>query len=103
MSMQRLKIYAKQDILNCTHIRRFETKIGERVQHLPDANNLEQSLPQSSAHFVIVGVAEDIGIKGNEEKDGNNAIWQPFLSNFLNIQSNDFFDGSDVLVLGHLD
>ncbi|TKK64276.1 arginase [Ilyomonas limi] len=101
--MQRLKIYTEQDILNQTNVRRFETKIGELVQHLPDANNIEQSLQQSSAHFVIVGVPEEIGVKGNEGSGGADAVWQPFLSHFLNIQSNDFFDGSDVMVLGHFD
>ena len=99
--MQRLKIYTKQDIVSQTNIRRFETKIGEQVQHLPDANNIEQSLQQSTARFVVVGIPEDIGAKGNEGSGGANEVWQPFLSHFLNIQSNDFFDGSDVMVLGH--
>jgi len=73
------------------------------VQYLPDAKNIEQSLQQSSARFVIVGVPEDIGIKGNEGSGGADAVWQSFLSYFLNIQSNDFFDGSDILLLGHFD
>ncbi len=101
--MQRLKVYTKGDILAHTNVRRFETKIGERVQHLPHASNIEESLPQSSARFVVVGVPEDIGVRGNEGNGGGGAVWQPFLSHFLNIQSNDFFDGSDVLVLGHFD
>src|SRR3954463_7396718 len=101
--MQRLKVYNKQDILAHTKIRRFETKIGEMVQHLQDSNNIEQSLQQSSARFVIVGVPENIGVKGNEGNGCADAVWQPFLSHFLNIQNNDFFEGSDVLLLGHFD
>lgn len=99
--MQRLKVYTRQDILAHTKVRRFETKVGEMVQHLHDATNIEQSLQHSSARFVIVGVPEDLGVKGNEGTGGGYEIWQPFLSHFLNIQSNDFFDGSDVMLLGH--
>ena len=101
--MQRLKVYNKQDILAHTKIRRFETKIGEMVQYLQDAGNVEQSLQQSSAMFVIVGVPENIGVKGNEGNGNTDVVWQSFLSSFLNIQSNDFFEGSDVLLLGHFD
>src|SRR4051812_32615966 len=101
--MQLLKVYSKQDILAHTRIRRFETRIGETIQHLADANNIEQSLQQSNARFVVFGVPENIGVKGNEGSGCAAAVWQPFLSVFLNIQSNDFFEGSDVLLLGHLD
>ncbi len=101
--MQRLKIYTKQDILALTKIRRFETKIGERIQHAQQGDNIEQSLQQSNARFVIVGVPEDIGVKGNEGMGGAGTVWQPFLEAFLNVQSNDFFDGADVLLLGHFD
>ena len=101
--MQHLKIYTKQDILALTKIRRFETKIGERVQYITDINNLELSVQQSNARLVVVGVPENIGINGNEGNGNADAVWQAFLSNFLNIQSNDFFDGSDALLLGHFD
>lgn len=101
--MQRLKVYSKQDILDHTRIRRFETRIGEMVQYLQDSSNIEQALQQSSAKFVIIGVPESIGVKGNAGAGCTEAVWEPFLSNFLNIQSNDFFEGSDVLLLGHFD
>ena len=101
--MQRLKVYSKQDILAHTKVRRFETRIGEMVQYLQNPGNIEQAMQQSSARFVIVGVPESIGIKGNEGTGSADPVWQPFLSNFLNIQSNDFFEGSDVLLLGHFD
>ena len=32
---------------------------------------------------------------------GADTAWDPFLSAFLNIQSNDFFSGEDVMLLGH--
>ncbi|MDQ2753842.1 MAG: arginase family protein [Bacteroidota bacterium] len=102
MIHQQLKIYNRQTVLSFTNIRKFETKIGEVVQTLPGSDDVEQALQQSKAKFVIVGVPEDIGIKANGAIGGTVSAWNSFLQSFLNIQSNDFFDGSDVLLLGHL-
>ena len=98
--MPQLRIYNKQDILSQTRIRRFETKLGERIQVLADPNNLLASLQQSSAKFVLLGVPEDIGVKANYGIGGADSAWLPFLQSFLNIQSNDFLDGNEILLLG---
>jgi formiminoglutamase len=52
---------------------------------------------------VVVGIPEDIGVKANLGIGGTDSAWIPFLQAFLNIQSNDFFEGSEVLLLGHFD
>ncbi|HRI19303.1 MAG TPA: formimidoylglutamase [Panacibacter sp.] len=101
--MKHLKIYNKQDVLSLTRLRRFETKLGERLLVLNDANNVEQSIAQCPAKFVLVGVPEDMGVKANFGIGGTDTVWIPFLQSFFNIQSNDFFEGSDVLVAGHFD
>jgi formiminoglutamase len=101
--MQHFKIYTKQDILALTKIRRFETKLGELVQVLGTPQNLEQALEQSSAKFVIIGVPEGIGVKANLGIGGADTAWVPFLQSFLNIQSNDFLSGDNILLLGHFD
>lgn len=101
--MQYLKIYNKQDILELTKLRRFETKLGERVQLLSDEQSIGLSIAASSAQYVILGIPEDIGIKANLGTGGANTSWIPFLQSFLNVQSNDFCSGENVLVLGHLD
>lgn len=103
IAMQHLKIYNKQDILSLTKVRRFETKLGERLQVINDAENLEQSLQASKARYVLFGIPEDIGAKGNYGIGGADTLWIPFLQSFLNIQSNDFFDGNEILLLGHFD
>ncbi len=95
--------YKKEDILQLTHIRRFETKLGERVQTLPENDNLETALAASSAKYVVFGIPEDIGVKANNGKGGADSAWMPFLSSFLNIQSNDFLSGDEILILGHFD
>ena len=101
--MQYLKVYNRHDVLTLTRLRRFETKIGERVSVLQDTASVEASLEKSTAKFVILGVPEDIGVKANMGTGGAATAWVPFLEAFLNVQSNDFFTGDDVLLLGHLD
>jgi formiminoglutamase len=101
--MQHLKLYTKQDILSLTKLRRFETKVGEQVQIVHDAATLEELIAASPASYVLFGIPEDLGAKGNFGLGGADTLWIPFLQSFLNIQSNDFFDGTDVLLLGHFD
>src|SRR5258708_7552089 len=101
--MQHLKIYNKQDILSLTRIHRFETRLGERLSVAPNAAALAQSLEGSPAEYVLVGVPEDIGVKADEGMGGADSVWIPFLQNFLNLQSNDFLMGENILLLGHFD
>jgi len=103
LAMRHLKIYNKQDILSLTRLRRFETKLGEQLSVINDAANLERSLKESSAKFVIIGIPEDIGDKANHGTGGADTVWIPFLQSFLNIQSNDFLDGNELMLLGHFD
>ena len=101
--MKHLRVYTKQDVLAHTTIRRFETKIGERIQVLKDVKELEDSLQSSNARYVIIGISESIGAKANLEKGDSASIWNPFLKSFLNVQSNDFLEGGEMLLLGHFD
>lgn len=101
--MQHFRFYNKEDILALTKIRRFETKLGERLQVLQNKDELEHSLQQSKADYVLLGVPEDIGVKANLGMGGTDTAWFPFLNAFFNIQSNDFFEGDDILILGHFD
>ena len=101
--MSHFKFYHKQDVLSQTRIRRFETKLGERLQILKDPAALEASLQASSAQYVLLGIPEDIGVKANMGIGGTDSAWLAFLQSFLNIQSNDFLEGSNILLLGHFD
>lgn len=101
--MQYLKVYNKHDVLLLTRLRRFETKIGERISVLQNPANIEESLEKTTAKFVIVGIPEDIGVKANLGTGGTSSAWVPFLQAFLNVQSNDFFSADETLLLGHLD
>lgn len=94
---------SKQDALSLTKIRKFETKLGERVQACPPGQDPKQFLRNSTATFVLVGIPEDIGVKANQGMGGADTAWLPFLQSFLNIQSNDFLDGQEILLMGHFD
>ena len=101
--MKHFKFYSKKDILSLTKVRRFETKLGERIQSLNTEIDWLEVLQQSTAKYVLVGIPEDIGIKANHGIGGADTTWYPFLNSFLNTQSNDFFTGENVLLLGHFD
>jgi formiminoglutamase len=101
--MQSFRFYNKEDVLTLTKIRRFETKLGERVQLPGSREQFEKVLQESSARYVLFGVPEDIGVKANEGLGGADTAWFPFLTSFLNIQSNDFLQGDEILLLGHFD
>jgi len=103
MNLTHFKTYSKQDILSLVKLRRFETKLGERVHVLNDEQDIIQSLKVCPAKYVVVGIPEDIGVQANGGVAGTSTTWIPFLQSFLNIQSNDFFVGDNVAVIGHFD
>ena len=101
--MKHFKFYSRKDILSLTKVRKFETRIGERLQCLAPDAEWPLVLAQSTAKYVLLGIPEDIGVKANHGMGGADTNWLPFLSDFLNTQSNDFFTGENVLLLGHFD
>ncbi|WP_200974292.1 formimidoylglutamase [Echinicola sp. 20G] len=72
--------------------RQGETKLGEKVR-----------LGLEGKKYVLIGVPESIGVKGNLGKAGTESLWEPFLEVFLNIQSTNGFDGRELSVLGSFD
>lgn len=103
MILPHFKIYNKRDILSLTTLRRFETKLGERVHILNDSQEIIASIKTSPAKYIILGIPEDIGVQANSGFPGTRTAWNPFLQSFLNIQSNDFLVGEEIAVIGHFD
>lgn len=101
--MEQFKIYNRQDVLSLTRIRRFETKLGERIGLVKEDESWTDYLEKAPGRFVLFGIPEDIGIRANYGTGGSDSGWIPFLSAFLNLQSNDFMDGEELLLLGHFD
>ena len=103
MTTTHFKAYSKQDVLAMVKLRRFETKIGERVQLLSDPNNVSLSIRNLQANYVVFGIPEDIGVQANSGTAGTSTAWLSFLQSFLNIQSNDFLAGEEIAVIGYFD
>jgi formiminoglutamase len=98
LKINHLNIYNKEYISSLTRKRSGETKLGECVQAISDISELKDS----SAKFVLIGIPEDIGVRANHGRGGAHTAWQPALNNILNMQSNDFLNGDELLVLGHV-
>ena len=101
--MKHFKFYNKHDVLSLTKIRRFETKVGERILCTTDNQPFENYIAETTAKYILFGIPEDIGVRANHGVGGTDSVWVPFLSSFLNIKSNDFVIGDEVLLLGHFD
>ena len=74
-------------------VREGEEKLGQRVR----VNSTPIDL---NGKFVIIGVAEDIGPRANLGFAGAEAGFNAFITRFLNVQSNRFLNGSEVVVYG---
>lgn len=100
--MRHFKFYDKKAAYSLVKLRKFETKAGERLQYL-QGEEWPELLQQHSAKYAVFGIPEDIGVRANHGTGGADTNWYSFLNAFLNVQSNDFFSGEDVLLLGHFD
>jgi len=96
-----LKLYSREDILELSTYREGELKLAERIQ-LPIDQSLEKSLSQSNASFALVGIEEDIGIRGNLGHPGARHAFEHTLKALLAVQSNRFLGGDEILLLGSL-
>lgn len=97
------KIINKQELLSHIHIRRYENKLGEMVRCCNENFSLEESLRGSDAKYVVIGIPEDAGVRANYGVGGTSSLWPSFLKNFLNIQSNEFLNGNQILLAGAFD
>jgi formiminoglutamase len=100
--MKSLELYSKKDIEHLTRKRTNEIKIGEDVTVLKLESNWESELLQSNCKFVLLGIPEDVGVKANYGRGGAHTAWKPALDSFLSQQSNEFFNGKDICVLGNV-
>jgi formiminoglutamase len=101
--MKHFRFYNKHDILSLTNLRRYETKLGESMICVNDPIQFESFLKTTKATYFLIGIPEDIGVRANSGVAGADTAWIPFLQSFLNIQSNDFLGGDEIVLLGHFD
>jgi formiminoglutamase len=99
--MPKLQLYLPEDIHAFINKRDGETKLGEVIQ-CSDGLDIQRSLAQSTARFVIFGLPEDIGVRANHGIGGAHTAWHSFLKSFLNLQHNSTLSGTDFLLLGEM-
>jgi formiminoglutamase len=98
--MEIIKAYTKQDVTKLTRKRSGEEKIGEVVSCV--TTNWQQDLKNTASKFVIVGIAEDIGVRANYGRAGASTAFIPALDSFLNQQNNDFLSANSIFILGEV-
>ncbi len=96
------KRYTTEGLAALTRIRSGEQKLGQTIHSLkqPTLACLEETLHRSGAQGVVLGIAEDIGVRANLGRGGAYSAFQPALEALLNMQHNAFLDGSTLLVAG---
>ena len=101
--MKHFRYYSKQDILNLTRLRRYESKLGEKLKTVDASADIPSQLNASSAKFVLFGIPEDVGVRANHGIGGADSAWIPFVKSFVNVQGCDRFSGDEMILLGHFD
>lgn len=99
--MNLVNIYDRNKLLSLTSLREGETKAGEKMEVL--SGNDISFIAKSSARFVLLGIPEDIGIRANLGITGASKMWEKAIQKICNVQHNEFFDASSVLVLGEVE
>jgi len=92
-------IYHRDFLDKLISTRAGEIKLGEKIRTL---HNLAE-LTDSKAQFVLIGIPEDVGVKANFGIPGTASAWNSVLKSLVNIQSTVDLEGSEILILGHLD
>jgi formiminoglutamase len=95
-----LEYYSASDLLARTGVREGETKLGQVLQTIDEAAFTSNA--PFGYRYVIVGVEEDFGVRGNLGRGGADKAFQAFLQYFCNLQENRFFPAQHVAILGAL-
>ena len=98
--MSRFKIADRAYLDSLISRRVGEVKLGERVITVDD---LDASLNNKDAKFVLLGIPEDIGVRANLGVGGTHTFWEPALKAMLNVQSTTKLSGEELIVLGAFD
>ena len=97
--MEGIKLYNFKDVEKFIKSRDGETKFGERVQFIEEL----EKLSTFDAKYVLFGIPEDIGVRGNIGKSGASGAWKCCLNSLLNIQANQYTKPEKVILLGEVD
>ena len=94
-----LQFYTREDLKKHTSTRQGEEKFGQAVGLVSSWKALEKT----DATYVLLGIAEDVGVRANMGRAGAEKAWSSCLSALCNIQSNTYTNPSNTVILGEID
>ena len=98
-------VCSREDLASRVRRREGEQKIGEKTWVLGPGEGLNDlaGYAEKGVRFALLGIPESIGPQANFGRSGAELAWEAFLDSFLNMQSNRFLVGNEILCLGHID
>jgi len=93
----RVQFYKKEYINSLIDYREGEVKFGQALQVSSDGD-----LSSFQGRFVILGIAEDIGIRANHGIAGAASAFRSFIKSLVNIHNSKSFNGEQFLLLGRI-
>lgn len=92
-----IQFFKKGYINSLINYREGEEKFGQSLQVSTDGD-----LSDFQGKFVILGIAEDIGIRANHGMAGAASAFRSFIKSFVNIHNSRYFSGDQFLLLGKI-
>lgn len=99
--MASLQIFNREFISKNYSPRNAELKWGDVIKTI-NSTDWQSELISSDVNYVILGIAEDIGIRANYGRAGAKETFINSVSSILNIQHNRFIDTEKILLLGQI-
>ena len=98
-------VYQESDLRTKIHMREGEQKLGEKLVVMKLGEGLENLIQyvNRGITYVLLGIPESVGPMANYGKCCTDHAWSAFLYAFLNMHSNQFLAGDNILCLGHVD
>lgn len=94
MDINHFHFFEELDLNSYQKLREGEIKIGQKISYGADFRN-------STAKFILLGIEESLGVKGNLGISGTHTAWDAFLKVFLNIQHTHKLNGDSIHLLGN--
>jgi len=103
MSELKLTIFQQTELDSLVQIRKGEHRLGQRLKLLKGSMKDLSDLSKKGVKFAILGIPECIGPLGNAGKSGAEHAFKAFIECFVNVQSNRFLDGKEIVLIGQVD
>lgn len=93
-----LKFYSKDTLKRYTSPRKGETKFGQAVTTVSNWD----ALAKTNQQYVLLGIAEDIGVRANYGNGGTSLAWEACLNALCTIQHTKHTNADSLIILGEI-